>query len=128
MTNRHYKTKLTPDHVEQINKLCETLFRYTQRSGNGLKFNGYQWVQRQVNNNAHPLAIIDGLQAVVGKWFDRKDPMKSAEAYARSVVKTKSGNYREAEFVEQSKEFKAKWKETIKNERLKNLASGIGVN
>ncbi|KKL08425.1 hypothetical protein LCGC14_2575990 [marine sediment metagenome] len=126
MKSRHFKTKLTPEHVEQINQLCKVLERYSKLSGTGLKFRSYQWVQHQVNNNSHPLAIIDGLTAVIKKWFDHKDPMRSAYTYANGVVKTKSGTYREAEHVKESQEFRAKWKETIKNERLKGLASGIG--
>ncbi len=126
MKNPHYKTKLTPEHVKQINQRCKVLERYSKYSGNGLKFKPHQWAQRQVNNNAHPLAIIDALRATIKKWFDHKDPMRSAYVYANSVVKTKSGTYREADHVKESQEFRAKWKETIKNERLKGLASGIG--
>ena len=132
MKKPHYKTKLTPDHVEQINQLCKVLERYSKYSGwasicgKTITFKPYQWVQRQVNNNAHSLAIIDGLQATIKKWFDHKDPMRSAYVYANSVVKTKSGTYREAEHVKESQEFKENWKELIKNERLRNLASGIG--
>ncbi|KKM21980.1 hypothetical protein LCGC14_1630040, partial [marine sediment metagenome] len=102
MKNPHYKTKLTPEHVKQINQRCKVLERYSKLSGTGLKFRPYQWAQRMVNLNKHPLAIIDGLKATIAKWFDHKDPMRSAYTYANGVVKTKSGNYREAEHVKES--------------------------
>ena len=123
---RHFESKISKKYVDEINKHCEVLYRYSKFSKNGLKFNGHQWVQKCTNNNIHPLAIIDGLKGTIKKWHDRKDPMRNAYTYANGIIKTISGNYHEKDHVAESQEFKNVWDDISKSGKLKTLVSGIG--
>ena len=65
-------------------------------------FNPYMWVQVQTNNSGHPQAISESLEGLIKYWSTTDNPW----TYGNKIMVTKSGNYHEADHIEQHQEFK----------------------
>ena len=111
----HFEFKVG-DLLDDILKQCETIKKLKRKDG---IFNPYMWVQTQVNISGHPQAILDSLKGLINFW----DTVKNPWTYANSIIKTKSQNYNEKDFINQQKEFK---KEFNINPRIKKLLDPIG--
>jgi len=111
----HFQFKVG-DLLKDILKQCEIIKKLKQKNG---IFNPYTWVQTQTNISQHPQAILDSLKGLISFWKTVKNPW----TYANSIIKTKSQNYNEKEFISQQKEFK---KEFNINPKVKNLLGNIG--
>ena len=83
------------------------------------QFNPHMWVQVQTNNSGHPQAILESLEALIDYWPDVKNPW----TYANKIMATKSGNYHEADHIEQHQEFKRAFDI---DPRVKELLKPIG--
>ncbi len=104
-------------YLDLISTACEKIKLISAK--NYKRFNVYNWVQVQINNNRHPEAIYETLTAVADYWAEINDPW----AYANSIIKTKNQNWNEKEHIEQSQKLKEKWK---LDPEVKKLISGIG--
>lgn len=114
-TPSHFQFKVG-DLLKDILKQCEIIKKLKQKDG---IFNSYTWVQTQTNISQHPQAILDSLKGLISYWHKVKNPW----TYANSIIKTKSQNYNEKDFISQQEQFK---KEFNINPEVKNLLGNIG--
>ena len=103
--SKHFSSRL-PDAEAVISK-CRELQKLCI---NNNKFNPFQFVQQCAIKNKHPCAITDALDGLLKMWPDIDDPWP----YANAIIKTKSGNYHEAEHKTQTEAFKAEWAKIAK--------------
>lgn len=101
--SKHYTNKIP--NVQQVEKLCLEI----KEIGN-CSFNPYQFVQRCANENKHPSAIYESLEGILKAWPE----IKNHWTYAMAIIKTKSGNYNEADHRKQTEDFKKKWNDLAK--------------
>ena len=98
--SKHFSSRL-PDAEAVISK-CRELQKLCI---NNNKFNPFQFVQQCAIKNKHPCAITDALDGLLKMWPEIDDPWP----YANAIIKTKSGNYHEAEHKTQTEAFKSEW-------------------
>jgi len=116
---RGHFSQRTGNHAEQIIACCKTIVTYPQRH-NGQRFNPFQWVQFQANNNKHPAAILETVEALADKktW----DGIKMGPwNYATAIIKTKNGNWNERDHIAQAEKFKNLWISPEIQEIIKNI-------
>lgn len=114
----HYKYRVG-EYVEKIDAECEALNSLPKTTAQKKRFNPFEWVQTQVNSKFHPRAIIESLEGLKSYW----DEVESPWGYADVIMKTKSGNYYEADHIRQSQTFKAAWNA---NPKVKKIIERIG--
>ncbi|MBW2609933.1 MAG: hypothetical protein JRC68_06285 [Deltaproteobacteria bacterium] len=100
--SKHFSKQVTGQHRDQIVKLGKSL---SKKSNKKKSFEVWPWVQQKVGEGYHHQAIIDVLKSLLDRWDDVKDPW----GWAQSVIKTRGPHYREAEFIQEAKEFKDSW-------------------
>lgn len=119
-SSKHFKGKVG-EFLQSIVLTCQRIQKLPKK--NGRPFNPFQWVQKQVNNNAHPGAIDETLKALENYWDSTEKPY----AYADSILKTKDGNWHEKDHIEDHEQTKTMWKNMLADsEELKKLVAGIG--
>jgi hypothetical protein len=96
--SKHF-SKNMGEYLESIKKLCEEIYSKPFKDE---KFNPFQFVQFQANKRIHPGAIQEALKGLLNMWDDIDNPF----GYGETIIKTKNGNYNEAEFIQEKQDFK----------------------
>jgi hypothetical protein len=120
----HYSKAISggPGLVEAIDNACQTssALKFQTKS----PWNPWQWVQYQANQNTHPQAILEALSEINKRHATITNGPWS---YANTIVKTRSQNYREAEFVAEAQAFARDMDRAGGDlQKLRELARGIG--
>ncbi len=92
------------DFLDDILKEAELVnqisIRYSKK--NYEDFNVYEFIQYWINKKIHPAAILDALIGLRTYWGTIDNPW----SYGKTIAERQSGNYHEANHVEQHQEFK----------------------
>ncbi len=118
--NGHFSNKLEHS-IETIKDHCLQISKMRPEKA----FNPWAFVQNWANQRGHPSAICDALSALATRWSDIEDPWPFADA----IMKTRNGNYNEADHMRTAKLFKSAWNANPQTKLLVgNFAAGMAVN
>jgi hypothetical protein len=108
--------KDTAEYFKAINLACEEILDLPAKKK---AFNPYQWAQVQIKNHAHPGAVAGSLRGLIMFWRTADSPW----SYGDTILKTKNGNFNEAEAIKIHEEMKS-----LKPKELEVLTHGLFKN
>jgi len=108
------------DFLERIIFKCETVREFSEKYKK--KINIYAWVQTVLNENGHPKAVDESLDALIKKWVEGNF-VSSPWPYLMATFKLKNGNYWEEDHIRESQKFKDIW---IEDEAIQEMVGKIG--
>ncbi|MDY6789877.1 MAG: hypothetical protein SWH54_01295 [Thermodesulfobacteriota bacterium] len=120
VTGGHFSDRVG-DYAEPIIMHCREILKLPTKKGRQI-FNPFQWVQFQTNENMHPGAILETVEALANpKYWNgiRAGPWE----YATKIIKTKNGNWNERDHIAESKEFKQLWISPEIQQLIKDIGS-----
>ncbi len=109
-------TKDTTGYFQNINQACLQICKLPPKQK---AFNPYQWAQKQIIQNAHPGAVAESLDGLALLWPSADSPW----GYADTILKTKNGNWNEADAIKIHQKMKA-----LKPKALEEFTYGLFKN
>ena len=106
-------TKDTAGYFQDINRACLQICDLPAKKK---PFNPYEWAQKQITQRGHPGAVAESLQGLVMFWASAESPW----SYASTILKTKNGNWNEADAIKIHEEMKA-----LNPKELEGLTQGL---
>ncbi|MBI9092999.1 MAG: hypothetical protein JEZ12_27610 [Desulfobacterium sp.] len=106
----------TAGYFKAINLAC---LQISELPAKKKAFNPHQWAQKQVTDNRHPGAVAESLEGLVLFWPSTDSPWGTAS----TILKTKNGNWNEADAIAIHEEMKV-----LNPKELEGLTHGLFKN